>query len=46
MEAFRRDRSRALRTTRIIALLFGLLLPAEELRGQEVDKEGLYAQVL
>jgi hypothetical protein len=44
MEAFRRDRSRALRTTRIIALLFGLLLPAEELRGQEVDKEGLYAQ--
>ncbi len=44
METFCRDPSRALNATRIVALLIGLLLPAEVLRAQEVDKDGLYSQ--
>jgi WD40 repeat protein len=44
METFRRDHSRALSAIGVIALLAGLLLPGEELRAQEVDKDGLYSQ--
>jgi WD40 repeat protein len=44
METFRRDRSRALSAIGLIALLAGLLLPGEQLRAQEVDKNGLYSQ--
>jgi WD40 repeat protein len=43
METFRRDRSRALNAIGVIALLAGLLLPGEQLRAQEVDKDGLYS---
>jgi WD40 repeat protein len=44
METFRRDHTRALSTIRVIAILFALLLSEEQLRAQEVDKEGLYTQ--
>src|SRR5262245_11158820 len=44
METFRRDHSRALSAIGVIALLAGLLLPGEQLRAQEVDKDGLYSQ--
>src|SRR5262245_31542992 len=44
METFRRDHSRALSATGVIVLLAGLLLPGEQLRAQEVDKDGLYSQ--
>src|SRR5260370_9682277 len=44
METFRRDRSRALNAIGVIALLAGLLLPGEQLRAQEVDKDGLHSQ--
>src|SRR5262245_26393411 len=44
METFRRDRSRPLSTIWIIAVLFALLAPGEQLRAQEVDKDGHYSQ--
>src|SRR5262245_18582016 len=44
MEAFRRDHSRALSAIGVIALLAGLLLPEEQPRAQEVDKDGLNSQ--
>src|SRR5262245_2557490 len=44
METFRRDRSRPLSTIWIIAVLFALLVPGEQLRAQEVDKDGNYSE--
>jgi hypothetical protein len=44
METFRRYRSRALSAIGVIALLAGLFAPGEQLRAQEVDKDGLYGQ--
>jgi len=44
METFRRDHSRALSAIGVIALLAGLFWPGEQLRAQEVDKDGLYSQ--
>src|SRR5215831_4220161 len=44
METFRRDHSSALSAIGVIALLAGLLLRGEQLRAQEVDKDGLYSQ--
>src|SRR5215831_19132038 len=44
METLRRDHSRALNAIAVIALLAGLLVPGEQLRAQEVDKDGLYSQ--
>jgi WD40 repeat protein len=44
METLRRDHSRALSAIGVIALLAGLLVPGEQLRAQEVDKDGLYSQ--
>jgi WD40 repeat protein len=44
METFRRDHPRALSRIGIIAILIALLFPAEKLRAQEVDKDGLYSQ--
>ena len=44
METFRRDRPRALSAIAVIALLAGLLAPGEQLRAQDVDKDGLYSQ--
>ena len=44
METFRRDHPRALSAIGVIALLAGLLLPGEQLRAQDVDKDGLYSQ--
>jgi WD40 repeat protein len=44
METFLRDRSRALTTIRVVILLLGSLLVKEQVRAQEVDKDGLYSQ--
>jgi WD40 repeat protein len=44
METVRRDHSRALSAIGVIALLAGLLLPGEQLRAQEVDKDGHYSR--
>ena len=44
METFRRDHPRALSAIGVIALLAGLLLPGEQLRAQDVDKDGLHSQ--
>jgi WD40 repeat protein len=44
METFRRYRSRGLSAIGLIALFAGLFVPGEQLRAQEVDKDGLYSQ--
>src|SRR5262245_31598708 len=44
METFRRDHSRGLSAIGVIVLLAGLFVPGEQLRAQEVDKDGLYSQ--